>query len=196
MRKFLFGFLLAVSVSALGFIGGGVSSSVPVGTCFDFAGTVAPSGYQVADGSALPRAGSAFFGVVGTTWGVGDGSTTFNVPNFQRRKTVGSGGSGTAVLANTVGSVGGEEAHVLITAELAAHTHNVSPLITRQSAAAPDLDLSAVVWSTNGVTIGYSGASNGTTAGALQTVTSTSIGSGTAHNTRDPSAVVLKICKL
>lgn len=183
--SFIAGILSAIAFSAIGFIGGGVSSSVPVGTCFDFAGTVAPSGYQVADGSALPRAGSAFFGVVGTTWGVGDGSTTYNVPDFRRRKTVGSGGSGTSVLANTVGSTGGEESHVLTVAELASHTHSV-----------PGLNVNAFLGGGGASSPSFTDGANGVTQVTTAGGTSGSQGSGTAHNVRDPSAVVLKICKL
>lgn len=184
LRSFILGLFAAIAFSAGAFIGGGTASSVPVGTCFDFAGTVAPSGYQIADGSALNRSGSALFGVIGTTWGIGDGSSTFNVPDFRRRKTVGSGGSGTAVLANTVGSTGGEESHALTIAELAAHTHTQTSNATgAQVTAFQD-------------TVGTNPTVVGPLVGGASPATTLSTGSGTAHNVRDPSAVVLKICKL
>lgn len=54
------------------------------GTIISFAGPTAPGGYILCDGSALPRMNYAsLFHAIGTTWGAGDGSTTFNVPNLQ-----------------------------------------------------------------------------------------------------------------
>ena len=54
---------------------------LPVGTILWFAGSVAPAGFVEADGSAVSRTVFAdLFSVIGTSYGVGDGSTTFNVP--------------------------------------------------------------------------------------------------------------------
>jgi microcystin-dependent protein len=96
----------------------------PIGAIIDFGGATSPRGYLLCDGSAISRTTYAeLFAVIGTTWGVGDGTTTFNIPSLARRVTIGSGGAGTATISNTLASVGGEESHALITAELAAHTH-------------------------------------------------------------------------
>jgi microcystin-dependent protein len=156
---------LAVSLAN----GGGFA---PTGTLLDFAGTAAPTGFLGCDGAAVSRATYAsLFTAIGTTWGVGDGVTTFNLPNFQRRVAVGSGGSGTATLANTVGSTGGAETHTLTETEMPAHTH--------------------------GDTIGAGGAAT-MPAGAVfdNFVSNTaSTGGGGAHNNMQPSAVVLKIIK-
>lgn len=58
------------------------SNVLPVGVIQMFAGTVAPSGYLLCDGNAVSRSTySALFAVIGTNYGVGDGSTTFNLPN-------------------------------------------------------------------------------------------------------------------
>lgn len=58
------------------------SSGLPVGAISMYAGTVAPSGYLLCDGSAVSRSTySALFAVIGTTYGTGNGSTTFNLPN-------------------------------------------------------------------------------------------------------------------
>lgn len=157
------------STPVLPAIGNGL---VPTGTVLDFAGTAAPTGFLGCDGAAVSRATyAALFTAISTTWGVGDGATTFNLPNFQRRVAVGSGGSGTATLANTVGSTGGAETHTLVTAEMPAHTHDVTAFASGGS---------------------YAAASN--IAGS-QTITSTSTGGGGAHNNMQPSAVVLKIIK-
>lgn len=56
----------------------------PTGTVLEFAGATAPTGYLMADGSAISRTTYAtLFSVIGTIFGNGDGSTTFNIPNRQ-----------------------------------------------------------------------------------------------------------------
>jgi hypothetical protein len=56
--------------------------AIPVGTMHIFAGTVAPTGYLIANGSAVSRTTySALFALVGTSFGSGNGSSTFNLPN-------------------------------------------------------------------------------------------------------------------
>lgn len=60
-----------------------LSSSIPVGTILAWSTTTAPNGYLICDGSAISRTTYAeLFSVIGTTYGSGDGNTTFNLPNF------------------------------------------------------------------------------------------------------------------
>ena len=102
-------------------------ADVPTGTILDFGGAAAPTGYSLCDGAALSRADDAnLFAVIGTTFGAGDGSSTFNVPDFRRRVAVGAGGTGTTELAATVGSAGGSETHQLATSEMPSHSHSVA----------------------------------------------------------------------
>lgn len=94
-----------------------------------FAGSAAPSGYLMCDGSAVSRTTyAALFGVIGTAWGAGDGSTTFNLPDMGGRVPVGVGtATGAAgATAHTLGQKAGEETHTLTAAEIAAHTHPTS----------------------------------------------------------------------
>lgn len=57
---------------------------VPTGAIIEFGATTPPAGYLVCDGSPKSRSAYAdLFSVIGTTWGVGDGSTTFNVPDLR-----------------------------------------------------------------------------------------------------------------
>jgi microcystin-dependent protein len=174
---------------------------VPAGMLFDFAGTTAPTGYLACDGSAVSRTTyAALFAAISTTWGAGDGSTTFTLPDFRRRVAVGSGGSAVGSLGTTVGSTGGFETHTLTEAQLPAHTHSIDSQGAHTH--------SSATWSTG------SGSSNdyidvaakgnaGTTTGAVATSssngahthTASSTGSGSAHNNLQPSAVVLKIIK-
>ncbi len=156
---------------------------IPVGTILDFGGNSAPTGYLVCDGSAISRTTYAnLFASIGTLWGSGDGSTTFNLPNLTRRATVGSGGSSSTVLGNTVGSTGGSETHTLSTSEMPSHTHG------------PDTTIAS---SFHGDYV--SGGLNGgrpTGAGTqLRMLTTGATGGGKAHNNLQPSAVVTKIIK-
>lgn len=85
--------------------------SVPIGTILDFAGSAVPDGYKECDGSALSRTNySKLFAVIGTTWGSGDGSTTFNIPNLKGRCTIGVGtGDAGGATAHNLGTRGGDE---------------------------------------------------------------------------------------
>ena len=112
--------------------------TISAGTIFPYGGSTAPSGFVLCDGSAISRTTySTLFGVIGTTFGSGDGSTTFNVPDLRGRVVAGRdnmGGSAASRLTsttmspdgNTVGATGGEQTHTLVTAELASHTHTAT----------------------------------------------------------------------
>lgn len=71
------------------------SISIPSGTVVDFGGSSAPSGWLLCDGTAVSRTTyAALFGVIGTSYGAGDGSTTFNLPDARGRVSVGQGTHG------------------------------------------------------------------------------------------------------
>lgn len=60
------------------------AAAVPAGTVADFAGSSAPAGWLKANGAAVSRtAYAALFAAIGTTYGAGNGSTTFNLPDFR-----------------------------------------------------------------------------------------------------------------
>lgn len=72
----------------------------PTGIIVGFGGAAAPSTWLLCDGSAVSRSTyAALFAVIGTAFGSGDGSTTFNVPDSRDRVEVGAGGN-TALAAN------------------------------------------------------------------------------------------------
>lgn len=109
---------------------------VPSGTVLDYAGATAPTGFLLCDGSLVSRTVYAtLFSVIGTTYGAGDGSTTFTLPDTRGRVVAGKDNmGGTAagrltldrtqgVQGSTLGATGGEQSHTPITEEMAAHNH-------------------------------------------------------------------------
>ena len=73
-----------------------VPDALPIGSYIQFAGSQAPAGFLVCNGGAISRTTySALFAVIDTTYGSGDGSTTFNLPNLADRFLQGSATSGT-----------------------------------------------------------------------------------------------------
>lgn len=78
-----------------------IASSVPTGTVLAYAANLEPNGFFVCDGRAVSRTTySQLFSVVGTTYGAGDGSTTFNIPDFRAKFLRGYGPSGAEGLDN------------------------------------------------------------------------------------------------
>jgi hypothetical protein len=92
---------------------------VPTGSVFDYPINTAPAGYVMANGSAISRTTyAALFAVYGTTFGVGDGSTTFNVPNTQGIFSRGAGSQTIAGITYT-GAPGTTQGD-----QMQGHTHN------------------------------------------------------------------------
>jgi microcystin-dependent protein len=91
---------------------------IPVGTIIPFAGAGLPAGWLRCDGTAYSRATySTLYTAIGTAWGVGDGATTFNVPDLRQRFPLGVAASGTGA---TLGATGGSIDH---THTGPSHTH-------------------------------------------------------------------------
>lgn len=77
---------------------GNAGSGAAVGSISLFAGATIPEGYLLCDGAALNReVYSELFSAIGTTWGEGDGSTTFNLPDFSGKFIRGTGGNAAAL---------------------------------------------------------------------------------------------------
>jgi microcystin-dependent protein len=161
------------------------SSAFSSGMLMPYAGATAPTGWFLCYGQAVSRTTYAdLFAVVGTTYGAGDGSTTFNLPDLRGRVIAGKddmGGVSADRLTDqsggldgdVLGDVGGAETHTLVEAELAAHTHSVPS--------------------------GGGGASNyalGGPAGSFSVPQTTgSAGSDTAHNNVQPTIILTYIIK-
>ena len=99
--------------------------SLPIGSMIPYGSqNNIPSNWKICDGSEVSRTTYAeLFNVIGTAYGEGDGTTTFNLPNKKGRVSVGLDSSQTEF--NTIGKKGGEKTHQLKVEELPSHAHTV-----------------------------------------------------------------------
>lgn len=107
----------------------------PVGSMKAWLTSTAPSGWVFCAGQALNRTtNAALFAVIGTTYGAGNGSTTFNVPDLRGRGAIGKdnmGGTaanrvttaGSGLDGTTLGAAGGAQSHTLTVAQIPSHDH-------------------------------------------------------------------------
>ena len=97
--------------------------STPTGAVISFGGASVPAGWLMCDGAPVSRTTYAsLFAILGTVYGPGDGSTTFNLPNLVDRTVVGVGDA-PAQLATVLGDAGGADDHTLTATELPPHKH-------------------------------------------------------------------------
>lgn len=86
------------AVATTGFVGAAINIAIPVGTVLWSANPAVPSGYLPCNGAAVGRATyPELFAAIGTTYGSGDGSTTFNLPNLMGKVPWGSTSVGTVL---------------------------------------------------------------------------------------------------
>jgi microcystin-dependent protein len=110
------------------------TDTLPIGTITPFGGPAsgAPTGFLACDGREVSRTTyDTLFAALsnGAIWGIGNGTTTFNLPDLRAKSPLGlndgtlPGGADGGYTTRNMGDVGGEENHTLTTAELASHTH-------------------------------------------------------------------------
>jgi microcystin-dependent protein len=112
-----------------------VQETLPAGSIIASAATSTPTGWLLCDGSAVSRTTySSLFSAISTTYGSGNGTTTFNLPNLKGRIIVGLDASQTEF--DTLGETGGSKAHTHTnssTGTAGAHTHAIDPPSTSTS---------------------------------------------------------------
>jgi microcystin-dependent protein len=162
-------------------------AATPSGVLMPYAGTSAPTGWLFAFGQLVSRTTYAdLFAALGTTYGAGDGSTTFALPDLRGRVVAGKddmGGTSANRLTGTsgglngdvLGATGGSETHTLLTAEIPSHTHSVGG-----------------TFSTTGGTYNVGSGSNDNFA----STTSSATGGGGAHNNVQPTIALNYIIKI
>lgn len=168
-----------------------VVGDAPVGSLMAYAGSAIPSDWLVCDGSAVARlAYPDLFNAVGTTWGAGNGTTTFNLPDLRNRMLY---GAGTRALGKLSTAAEGEEAHLLLTSEAAQkagttgddspdHYHNIIPnaVASPGQVGYPGTQYvvgSSTIANTQGASVRHQHALNGSSAAS-------------AHNNMPPYAIV------
>jgi microcystin-dependent protein len=107
---------------------------VPIGSIQGFGANADPSDarWVRCDGRAISRSTyAALFTLLSTTYGVGDGSTTFNIPDLRGRTLVAVDGAAARLAANdTLGASSGAETHTMTAAEMPAHRHRAQAVLT------------------------------------------------------------------
>lgn len=160
------------------------SSLTPVGTIIMYGASASPTNWLSCNGDAVSRTTYAtLFGIIGTTYGTGDGSTTFNLPDLRSRMPVGIGDGGAALTDRSLGDTGGEENVTLTESQLPAHNHWQG-----------DFGENGFNFTGNGIetrTSGWAGRSRTDFAGAhgqttIAQLSTQDAGGGSAHNNLPP----------
>lgn len=186
-----------------------LTSLVPAGSMMAYAGSSAPSGWLLCDGSAVSRTTYAtLFAAVNTVYGAGDGSTTFNVPDCTGRVVAGKEATATrlttaagGVDGGTLGATGGTQSITLTAAEQASMP--VTATVTGTGTGTLTSPATPTNTSGEGSNFGTAGtggqalyASAGTVSVTITgTATGTATGSGGAHKNVQPTLIANWIIK-
>lgn len=163
--------------------------AVPAGNVEMTARSSAPTGWLLCDGAAVSRTTyAALFTAIGTQFGTGDGSTTFNVPNLKGRVVVGLDAGQTEF--DVRGETGGAKTHTLSLSETPSHYHQLGPSSALDGT--PDVYM---VQETSGSTFpGWAFTVAGTSGGTRAVITDPQ-GGGGAHNNLQPYMALSYIIK-
>ena len=160
---------------------------MPTGAIIFFAGATPPDGYLACDGAEVSRPNyAALFAVCGTTFGVGDGTTTFNLPDLRATFPLGAGQRG-SLTSRVLGVVGGEETHQLIVGEMPSHSHSDSGHSHSIPGTLPDIFLTGEL---PGLSPGILPGSTGTASANIQ-----GTGGDDPHNNMPPFQVLTACIK-
>lgn len=192
------------AVTAAKLDSGAVSVLMPTASLMPYAGSSAPTGFLLCDGAAISRTTySDLFGVIGLTYGVGDGSTTFNIPDLRGRVIAGQDDMGGAsanrltgltggVDGDVLGGTGGTETHQLNESELASHNHYGA---NWGGTGTPYLNGTGQKITSNGNDGGASSYHFFRTTDTPNTATTSDTGGGNAHNNVQPTIILNYIIK-
>jgi microcystin-dependent protein len=194
----------------------GIAWQIPIGGIIDFGGLATPtSNFVIPRGQTISRTTyTTLFALFGTTYGSGDGTTTFNVPDLGGRVVAGlessplrltSGGSGCA--GNTLGATCGAETITLATGNLPAHSHSFSGSVSNDGSHSHNISgyLNTGAGSSTGPVMtntGTNGQSSVTSTEGSHNHSGTfsgttgSTGSGNAVNKTQPTIVLNKLLRV
>jgi microcystin-dependent protein len=112
-----------------------INNTLPIGSVIPYAGNSLPTGWLFCDGSAVSRSTyAALFSVIGTNYGIGDGSTTFNLPKMMSgNNSIGIFPAGSATVANTGFNIDNtlkihnmNSNHKIGTNQIPVHSHSIT----------------------------------------------------------------------
>lgn len=151
-----------------------MAALIPVGSIFPFVGGMAPSGFALCNGQTLDRTQFAdLFRLIGTKYGTTN-SNNFKVPDLSGRFLVGVG------TGYSLGDTGGSQTVALTAAQMPIHSHNVTGKADQASRSGVGMYASNVSGGSGWQVLST------TEAGSLSGLTTTSAGSGQAHENRPP----------
>jgi microcystin-dependent protein len=186
-----------------------ITNNTPVGAVTMWVAADAPTGWTLCQGQAISRATfGSLFTVIGTTYGAGDGSTTFNLPDLRGRVPMGAGlgrnvaGNADLATSRTLGQrVSDAQTVTLTEAQIPSHNHTQNEHNHTQNPHGHEFTFSNTVGgTTNAITLGNvlsaGGAVNDNTAtNNPTTATNNATGGGQAHENTQPSTVINFIIK-
>lgn len=189
----------AVTMAQIDAGGGSAIIAVPVGAVIDYWGATPPEGFLFAAGQEVSRSTyAALFAIIGTSAGAGNGSTTFNLPDYRGR--IGAGRENMATPAttrlntlssSTLGAAGGSQTHTLTTAQMPAHSHTVTDPGHTHTAQTGTTGTAALGFDNSVLVSTDPAATSSSTTG----ITLANTGAGEAHNNVQPTIICNKIIR-
>jgi microcystin-dependent protein len=174
---------------------------IPTATIVPWSSASVPTGFLECNGQTVSRSTyAALFAIVGTTYGAGDGSSTFGLPDLQDNVPVGKSNNKALAStggANTVaatGNVGGSTANAtLSTPQLASHSHPVNPTLRNPGSNSPNASGIGNVQAQGASTFSFSAGSTGSGGGHSHNMSANF--SGDATSVIQPYLTIIYIIK-
>jgi microcystin-dependent protein len=181
---------------------------VPVGGIISYAGATAPnSSFALCGGQAISRTGFAvLFALVGVTYGGGDGSTTFNLPDLRGRAPYGqdnmTGSAAGRITAGggnfdgtVLGNSGGAQNHTQLTSEMPAHSHAATVTDPQHSHTLPNSSTATAPGNATFLNVGGASGNTGTSATGIS-VTNANTGGGNPFTVLNPALITTYLIRV